>query len=51
MQEESEQDRTEEEEAAFDDVKGDSSSCDVRVAKTSTDLNRYISGQIPSADS
>ena len=44
MQEEGEQDRTstEKEKAAFDDVKGDSSTCHVRVTKPSTDLNRYI---------
>ena len=42
MQGESEQDRTEKEEAAFDDAKSDSSSCHVRVTQPSTDLNRYI---------
>ena len=42
MQEESEQDRTEKEEAAFDDAKSDSSSCHVRVTQPSKDLNRYI---------
>ena len=42
MQEESEQDRTEKEDAAFGDAKSDSSSCHVRVTKPSTDLNRYI---------
>ena len=41
MQEESEQDRTEKEEAAFDDIKGDSS-CHVRVTKLIADLKRYI---------
>ena len=42
MQEESEQDRTGKEEAAFDDVKGDSSLCHVRVTRPSTDLNRFL---------
>ena len=42
MQEEIKQDHSEKEEAASDDVKGDSSLCHVRVTKPNTDLIRYM---------